>query len=480
MAIHDRATTRLDTITESLSIWANGFSWDHCTEAVRTVARYELLDIVGAMVAGRSLIGLPVWLAAMIDASGGDGSGRCHAIGQACLAPQTAALLNGYFAHALEMDDTHDLAVLHAGATVIPAVLAAHDLQPIASGYQLMEAVVVGLETVCRLGVATRLSLVEGGWLYTPLLGHFGAAAGVAKLLGGASCGDLVARSLGVVYSFTSGNHQPTREGVETKHLQPGIAAANAVSAVLMAKAGLHGVRQPFLGEDGLNRVYLRGRMNADEVVADLGTRYEVARLSFKPYPTCRLTHPAITAALWLHHELSGNLSALARIEVQLGAQAFDVVGRDAPEKQRPVSRLNAQFSVKWCVAVALRYGAVMPSHLQSEVPPSPELAALIDRIVCSADTSAGERDVGGCRVVVTGEFGELSRVERHARGHPDYPLSSDDLLLKFTNNVASAGIGRVAARQLADSLLATSESRVPPTIIATANAAMAAHAKQR
>ena len=467
-------------ITDGLSAWANALSWDDCPEAVRRVAQYELLDIVGALIAGRSLLGLPPWLAAMIDASGGEGSGRCDAIGHAGLAPQTAALVNGYFAHALEMDDTHDLAVLHAGATVIPAVLAAHDYQPLASGRQLMEAIVVGLETVCRLGVATRLSLVEGGWLYTPLLGHFGAAAGVAKLLGGPSCADLVARSLGVVYSFTSGNHQPTREGVETKHLQPGIAASNAVSAVLMTKAGLHGVRQPFLGEDGLNRVYLRSRMDAVEVVADLGIRYEVARLSFKPYPTCRLTHPAITAALSLHHELSGNVSALARVDVQIGAQAFDVVGRDAPEKQRPATRLNAQFSVKWCVAVALRYGAVMPSHLQSEVPPSPELAALIDRIVCSADTSAGERDVGGCRVVVTGEFGERVKVERHARGHPDSPLTTDDLLLKFTNNVASAGLGLVAARQLAESLLSTSESDAPPKVIATANAAMAAHAKQR
>lgn len=91
MAIHDRATTRLDTITQSLSVWENAFSWDDCTEAVRTLARYELLDIVGAMVAGRSLLGLPAWLAAMIDASGGEVSGRCKAIGQACLAPQTAA-----------------------------------------------------------------------------------------------------------------------------------------------------------------------------------------------------------------------------------------------------------------------------------------------------------------------------------------------------------------------------------------------------
>jgi 2-methylcitrate dehydratase PrpD len=471
------AVVEYDAIVRGLADWAPRLDWTTLPESARAVMRSELLDIVGAMVAGRALLGLPDWLAVMIQPAGGTGRGSCDAIGSPGLTPQAAALLNGYYSHALEMDDTHDAAVLHAGATVIPAVLAADDLHPGATGQELMEAITVGIETVCRLGAATRLSLVEGGWLYTPLLGHFGAAAGVARLLGGRGCGDLLARSLGVVYAYTSGNHQPTREGSETKHLQPGIAASNAVSAVLMARAGLQGVKQPFLGEDGLSRVYLRGRLEAEAVLDGLGQRHEVARLSFKPYPSCRLTHPPITAALALRASLGDRLAGLQRVRLLLGSQAHDVVGRDEPEKRRPATRLNAQFSARWCVAVALHHGAVTPLHLRSEVPPGPAVAALIDRIDCAVDphgTSAtGAREIGGCQLEASGSFGEVVRAEVHAKGHPDHPLSLAEMRHKFDGNVACAGVDAEAARRLGDLLLNVENAAVAPRLVATANAAM-------
>jgi 2-methylcitrate dehydratase PrpD len=288
-----------DRLATRFAEWAAELTWDRMPVRTRTIAARELLDLMGDMAAGRGLLGMPPCLNAVLDAAGG---GRARFIGGGTTSPAAAALVNGYFAHALELDDTHDEAVLHAGTPVIAAALAAADHRGGVSGKELLTALVIGIELVCRLGVATKLNLVEGGWIYSALLGHFGAATAAAKLL--ADDVNVLRSALGVAYSFTSGNHQPTREGAETKHLQPAIAGSNGFTAALMAASGLRGVRQPFLGEDGLSRVHLRNRLEADRALQDLGDAFEIERLSFKPYPSCRLTHPAVTAALELHRRL--------------------------------------------------------------------------------------------------------------------------------------------------------------------------------
>ena len=413
------------------------------------MAARELLDLLGDMVAGRSALGMPPWLAACLAAAG---SGRARLVGGGTTAPATAALINGYFVHALELDDTHDEAVLHAGAAVIAAALAAAEHRGGVSGRELLTALVAGIEVVCRLGVATRLSLVEGGWIYSSLLGHFGAATAAAKLL--ANDASVLRSALGIAYAFTSGNHQSTREGAETKHLQPAIAGSNGFTAALMAASGLHGVRQPFLGEDGLARVYLRDRLDADRALHELGVAFETDRLSFKPYPSCRLTHPAITAALELHRRLGPQCADISGVSLTVGPQAYDVVGRDQPNRRTPHSRLDAQFSIYWCVAVALRDGSLSPRHLATEVPPSGTLRDLIGRIACDSAAAASTRDVGACRLTATGAFGEVNVSADQARGHPDLPLSQDDLVGKFAANVELAGIDAAAARLFAARLL--------------------------
>jgi len=448
------ATVAAEPALDPLIEWSQRLRWDALPETTRAMLRNELLDYLGAAIAGRAVAGIPPWLQVLIDMGGRPDAA---VLGGPSVPAPTAALCNGYYGHVLEMDDTHDEAVLHAGAATIPAVLAAAGLRaqqgkPV-SGKDLCAAILVGIEVTCRLGVATRLNLVEGGWIYTALLGHFGATLAVTRILGASP--EATRHALGIVYCLASGNHQSTREGASTKHVQPGFAAANAVLAALMANAGLDGVRAPVTGEDGLNRVYLRERFDVKRATADLGQRFEIDRLSFKPYPTCRLTHPAISAALRLHAALGGQTDTLDRIELVIGPQAHDVVGRATPERLTPATRVAAQFSVQWTVAVALVHGAVTPRQLLAEIPPSARVQALIARIDCRADAAAAQRDVGGCTLRAHGPAGMREVQETNAKGHPDNPLTALELLAKFTANVALAGIGGDAATTLAGQILA-------------------------
>ena len=425
--------------------------WELVAEATRANVRRELLDYFGAAIAGRAAAGLPPWLKVLIDAGGRPDA---RVIGGPRVPAITAALCNGYFGHVLEFDDTHDEAALHAGSAAIPAAFAAAGLRGAVSGKELCEAVLLGIELTCRLGVATRLNLVEGGWIYTALFGHFGATLGAARLIDPRA--EVLRNALGIVYCLASGNHQSTREGAPTKHVQPGFAAANAVTAALMGSGGLSGVKHPLTGEDGLSRVYLHDRFEPERAVRGLGTAWEFDRLSIKPYPTCRFTHPAISAALALRARLGSDAGKVERVELVIGPQAHDVVGRDVAEKRAPQTRVNAQFSVQWCVASALAYGEVTPRQLAEEIPPSQKLSAWIAKITVApdADADAAQCDIGSCTIRAHGAFGTREVVETSAKGHPDNPLSDDELLAKFKANLRYAKVSDEQAAELADAIL--------------------------
>lgn len=437
-----------DTIVESIVSLSEQIDWSRLGPEVQNATRRELLDILGDMIAGHALLGMPPWLE---GAASWSGNGACAVVDGTQRAPAAAALINGYFTHALELDDTHDDAVLHAGASAIPAALAACDIVrkngETVSGDRFLEATVLGIEVSCRLGIATDLNLVDGGWIYSALLGHFGAAAAAAYIL--SDDPDVLRSAMGAAYTLTSGNHQSTREGAETKALQPAIAGSNGLLAALMAQNGLIGVANPFLGEDGLSRVYLHGKLDAAKFSASLGSTPEIARLSFKPYPSCRLTHPAITAALDLHESLGQSLGKETKIELRINPQAHNVVGKTHAARMRPERRLDAQFSIYWCVAVALAHGFISPRHLVSEVPPSPAVASWIDRVSCDIIEESSSRDIGGCVLTANGPFGMRTITVENAKGHPDNPVSDAELQQKFTHNVEIAGMSKESGGQI-------------------------------
>jgi 2-methylcitrate dehydratase PrpD len=428
-----------DPVVTAFAQWSRTLQWDALTEKTRKAVKFELLDYLGCLIAGRALMGTPGWIEEL--ASRGGRADAAIVGGPRVPAPM-AALANGYYGHVLEYDDTHDAAVLHAGAAAIPAALAAAEYRSISDPKKFLEAVLLGIETTCRLGVATSLNLVDGGWIYTPLLGHFGAAAAAAHLLDADE--QTFAHAFGIAYSLASGNHQPSREGASTKHAQPGFAAHNGVDAALMAINGLDGVAEVFSGKDGMARVYLRGKFDAARAVRNLGTNhpseFETERLSFKPYPTCRLTHPAASAALQLRAHLGLRAQEVTSLEIEVGPQAWDVVGRPEPMRIFPSAKVTAQFSAYWTVAVAWTYGEVSPLHVFSEVPPTEPVRHWLERITCKPYANADSRDIGGCTLIARGAFGEKTVTVDCAKGHPDNPFTDAEVTGKFASNVKLAG----------------------------------------
>ncbi|MDR5760557.1 MmgE/PrpD family protein [Caballeronia sp. LZ035] len=364
-----------------------------------------------------------------------------------------AAWVNGAMAHARDYDDTHDGAVLHAGVSVVPAALAAAELVADVSGKEFLTAVVAGLETICRLGVATTIGIVESGYMYTSLFGYFAATIAAGRVMGLTRV-EMI-NALGIVYSQVAGNHQVTRDGALTKRMQPGFAAKAAVVSVQMAKRGIRGTHATFDGLDGFLRVYLRDRFDRDVACDALGQRFEMSRLSYKPYPCCRFNHTPIEAALTLRASSGLDWRQIRRIRVGVTRQAFEAVCTPIDVRRRPVTLVHAQFSIPYTVAAAWVDGRVGLGHFTDEAIVRDDILSLANKVepyVDEAIEREWSRNISPAALEVESMDGlKLSERVNVPLGHPDRPMTDAVIAAKATDCFAASALqsGEQAAQDL-------------------------------
>lgn len=362
-----------------------------------------------------------------------------------------AAWVNGTMAHARDYDDTHDAAVLHAGVSVVPAALAAAELRGGVRGGDFVAGVAAGLETICRLGVATSIGIVESGYIYTALFGHFGATVAAGRVLG-LDVRQMV-DALGIVYSQVAGNHQVTRDGALTKRMQPGFAAQAALLSVQLARRGVRGAQATFEGADGFLRVYLRDRCDRAALRAGLGERWEFVQLSYKPYPCCRFDHTSIDAALRVRALPGFRAERVRRVRVGTTFQCHEAVCTPIDVRRAPRNVVQAQFSIPYTVAAALVDGAVGLGHFNEQAIRRDDLLALaarVEPVVDDAIEREWSRAISPAALEVEMDDGTVhaARVDLPL-GHPSRPMSAADFDRK------AADCLRHAARPLPDDALA-------------------------
>src|SRR5881396_3743399 len=225
-----------------------------------------LIDVVGLCVTARNEDYIKSALAACDD------DGPCTAIGHArTLTAAGAAFVNGTAAHGEDFDDTFEGGPVHAGAVIVPAVLAACERHNSDGGMALI-GIAVGTEVLCRLSLVVPKAVHKAGFHPTAIFGAMGAAAGVGAALG------LTARqlvdALGTVGSMASGIIEYLAEGAWTKRLHPGWAAQSGLRAALLGRAGFVGPRTVFEGVHGFFHGFAHAR-DGDyaALVGDFGKR---------------------------------------------------------------------------------------------------------------------------------------------------------------------------------------------------------------
>jgi 2-methylcitrate dehydratase PrpD len=355
------------------------------------------------------------------------GSEEATVLGTSTRLPvQWAALVNGLTAHVEDFDDTHLQTVIHPGAPIVPAALAAAELVD-ASGAQLLDAVVLGMEVALRIGVGVGPGHFDRGWHVTGTAGHFGAAVAAARLTGlGAAA---TAAALGIAGTQAAGLQAAL--GSMTKAFHPGKAAADGVEAALLAGLGLTAPLDVVEGRRGFGEV-MAPTADYGAMTEGLGERWETARNSFKPYACGIVSHPALDAAIALRDRV-GDVSAIEEIVARVHPVVLDVMG-----VKDPVDGLQSKFSVYHCVAVGILDGAGSLVQFTDARATDPAVRRLRSLVRAESDITVA-KDATHVSVRLADGSTLVQGVE-HARGSEHRPLTDAELADK-----AGSLIGRDA-----------------------------------
>ncbi len=345
--------------------------------------RLHVADTLGIALAARADAGL---LAALHQAWQGDamapGQGGVVLGAADSLAPPAAAFVNAALAHALDFDDIHDPARLHPTPVTLAAALAVARL-PGAQGHdgqRLLQAVALGNETMCRLGVACAPdgSGPASRWFLTQLLGGFGAAVAAGWMLG--LDDEVLVSALGFALMQAAGSKEAGfGTGSNARAIYPAFAAMAGVVAARLAASGLVAPAGSLDGAAGLFALYLGQAPGRDvERALQDASRWDALDTAIKPWPCCRLSHPYVAAALDLRRQLAGRPIGRLRIGVNASAERLCV---PIAQRLRPSTLADAKYSVPFVTAAVLVHGEPTLDLMRPALLHDPEVLALTARI---------------------------------------------------------------------------------------------------
>ncbi len=340
--------------------------------------------------------------------------------------PPLAAMVNSTMMHALDFDDTLDLSALHTFVSVLPAALAASEDIGNVTGKQFITALVAGVDIICRISLAIKRPL---SWIRTATCGAFGAAAAAAKVLD--LNRDQIANALGIVYSQSSGNAQGLIEGCLVKRMQPGFAASAGVTSAFLAGRGITGCSEFLHGKYGFYNLYENGEYDAGQITKDLGQHFSIIDLSIKPYPSCRMTHSAIDAAIALLPRINGHLDNIKSIKIKASKMVCEMVGRPFTPGDNP--QVDAQFSIPYTISVALHRKDVTLNDFQNKAIFDPEIKKLAEKVMVVPDSNLPEKDILQVKMYVHMDDGSIYKEHIIAPlGNPLNPMGTDLCKKKF------------------------------------------------
>ena len=340
-----------ETIAEQLAARIVALDPATLPQALRAKCDDLLIDVIGLCVTARNEDYVQSTLSACDD------DGPCTAIGHARrLSAAGAALVNGTAAHGEDFDDTFEGGPVHAGAVIVPAVLAACERHNPNSKAALL-GIAVGSEVMCRLSLVKPKAIHKAGFHPTAVLGAIAAAAGVAAALG---CDRRqIVNALGISGSMASGIIEYLAEGAWTKRLHAGWAAQSGLRAALLARNGFVGPRTVFEGTHGLFYGFAHSKDgHYGALVDDFAQRWVIETLAFKPYPCGTMAHPFIDCA----RRLAASGIKTDDIEEMVCETAEGIVHRlwePLAEKRRPPNGYAAKFSIPYCIAAGFIRGNV-------------------------------------------------------------------------------------------------------------------------
>jgi 2-methylcitrate dehydratase PrpD len=421
-------------------------------ESTLHAAKRALLDGLGVMLAAS---GESADVRPFVEHAVASGAGPARVLGHdAFVSAEMAAFANGAMAHALDFEDAFDAAPSHPNASALPAVLALAEAQGAVGGRELLTAIAIGCDLVCRMGLSLRREMEAGGWYPPPILGAFGATAAAARLLRLDATRTRDAFSLTLCQAVMPGEIKYSRDTV-IRAIREAFPAQAAVKSALLARAGVQGFEAPFEGKAGFFRLYAEGQFAPDAMLDGLGERFWIDQLTFKRWPACRGTHAYIQAAQALRAEhgfAAGDITGI----VATGGAVQRMLVEPTERKQAPATVIDAKFSIPYTIAAALLDAEVTLESFAPARIAEAERRRIAGLVAFEQHPDWGRAQAASGVLALTLRDGRtVEQGVEIAAGHPLAPLSDAALTAKFIDCAGRAyrPLDTASAQRMADAI---------------------------
>jgi len=373
----------------------------------------------------------------------GCSAGGCSVIGTGLrAAPRFAAFANGTAIHADDYDDTQ-LAVAkdrvyglltHPTAPVLPAVLAIAE-QSGRSGRDLLTAYHAGVEVECKIAEAIFPRHYQHGFHSTATCGTFGAAAGVASLLGLPV--ETVRRALAIAGSQSAGLRE--NFGTMMKPFHAGRSSESGVVAAQFAALGFSATEQILEARRGFFQA-AGGGWDDKAVRGRLGEPWTFATpgISIKPHPSGSLTHPGMTKMFELIEEHHVRPEQVRRVKVGTNGNM-----PNALIHHRPTNELQAKFSMEFCMAILLIERRAGLNEFTDEVVNRQDVQEMLSKVEFGVHPEAEAAGYDKMTTIIEIELENGRAIPGRAdfgKGSPAQPMSYDEVAGKFRECAEFAG----------------------------------------
>lgn len=429
-------------ISQTLAGFAADLNYAQLPVGAVEAAKKSLLDTVGVMLGASGLEPAVKPIICMVNKSGG--AAEASVLGYGLRVPAaSAALANGTLAHALDFDSQTPWGA-HPDSSLIPALLALAEREGNVSGERLLTAIAVGQELFIRLRCNVRWNM---DWNLSSAVGVYSGVAACGNLLGLSQT--QIANAMGIASLQAGGTMQQIfGTGSDLRGLYAGFIAQTCVTAVLLAREGMLGMPELFEGEAGIFKVYFGGEYDRDKMLADLGTDFLCAQMTYKYWPAVGNAHTYIHAAIELMRNHQVDRDQIAKIRVYVGTFAERMCKPEAARKT-PATMMDAKFSLPMTVAIALAKGKMSVGDFAPSAIKDPAILAIAAKVEAVFDPAFNwNLKLPAGKVEVALQDGRvISCLGENVPGTPENPMTWDQLVAKFTDCATHASCGLLGAQ---------------------------------
>ena len=264
------------SISRALSRYTLNLSYADLPKEVRARAKNLILDALGTAISGREL---PWSRAAAKSVKGSRGKATMWGYTRKVTAADAA------FVNSVQVTSTAHEDVLyktHPGIVNVPTALAVAEAEN-SPGDEVIAALVAAYDLIGRtyLGSPDITKKFRG----VPVFGPFGAVAAAGRL--SRLTEDQMVNALGFAANYSSGLVECWQAGTMEGNFHGGMAARTGIISVTLAKLGVTAAESTFEGDHGFYHSFAGTLEKTAEITADLGKRFMIMEVLYKPYPAC-------------------------------------------------------------------------------------------------------------------------------------------------------------------------------------------------